>query len=351
GQDFEPQVVFIAQAVGAALDHPDFVVEPLDEAERDLVVRPAVGGNAVPMPIDHGGELLVRLEALPLEARTPILEEPPCPALALVIPQLAEALLEEIGGVEPLVGRKERLQGLLAIERQILPARQQGVFLALDVAPVTVGKAGIFALANRIQGLAQMPHDMELVEQDRSLRRMRRRCQPERLPHVHDGKPDVRTLARAEPGIELAHARLRTVLAAEPDRPAAIKIAHHDPIGVALADRNLINADRPRPRRAGTLELRLHVLHLKRLDGVPVQPQFPRHILDRPVAAAAADVVGKALGVERIIGQKVEPLAFHLATTAAVDPSNLPFSENARAPPRQVAPPAGLGVAASPLDG
>src|ERR1700686_864255 len=34
------QVGFVAQTVGAALDHPDLVLEPLDEAERDLVLRP-----------------------------------------------------------------------------------------------------------------------------------------------------------------------------------------------------------------------------------------------------------------------------------------------------------------------
>jgi hypothetical protein len=45
------QVGFVAQTVGAALDHPDLVLEPLDEAERDLVLRPAVGGDAVPMPV------------------------------------------------------------------------------------------------------------------------------------------------------------------------------------------------------------------------------------------------------------------------------------------------------------
>jgi Transposase len=33
------------------------------------------------------------------------------------------------------------------VERQVLPARQQGVFLALDVAPVAARKAAIFALA------------------------------------------------------------------------------------------------------------------------------------------------------------------------------------------------------------
>jgi hypothetical protein len=31
-EDLEPQVVLVSQAVGAALDHPDLVVEPFDEA-------------------------------------------------------------------------------------------------------------------------------------------------------------------------------------------------------------------------------------------------------------------------------------------------------------------------------
>jgi hypothetical protein len=40
------KVFLVAQAVGAALDDADLVVEPLDEAERDLVLQPAVGRNA-----------------------------------------------------------------------------------------------------------------------------------------------------------------------------------------------------------------------------------------------------------------------------------------------------------------
>jgi hypothetical protein len=76
-----------------------------------------------------------------------------------------------------------------------------------------------------------------------------------------------------------------------------------------LADRDLINTNYPRARRAGTLELRLHVLLLERIDRVPVQLQFRRHVLDRRRAAATADLIGKALGVERIVRQKVEPLA------------------------------------------
>src|SRR5271168_3908596 len=62
GENLEPQIFFVAQAVGAALDHPDLVIEPLDEAERDLVFRPAVGCDPVPMTIDHLGELLIRLK-------------------------------------------------------------------------------------------------------------------------------------------------------------------------------------------------------------------------------------------------------------------------------------------------
>src|SRR5262245_33072333 len=130
GENLEPQVFLVAQPVSPTLDHPDLVVEPLNEAERDLVLEPTVGGYAVPMALDHGRELLIRFEPLPLQARAPVLKEAPCPALALVAPQLTEALLEHIGRVEPLVGRQQCLQRLLAVEREVLLARQQGVLLA-----------------------------------------------------------------------------------------------------------------------------------------------------------------------------------------------------------------------------
>ena len=47
----------------------DLVVEPLDESERDLVFRLAIGGDPIPMTHDHFGELLVGREPLPLQAR------------------------------------------------------------------------------------------------------------------------------------------------------------------------------------------------------------------------------------------------------------------------------------------
>ena len=195
-----------------------------------------------------------------------------------------------------------------------------------------------------------MPHDMELVEQNRGLRRMYLRRQAEGLPHVHHRKAKTRTLLRTEPGVELAHARLRTVLTAEPDRPAAHQIAHHDPVGVALADRDLVDPDHLRAGRASARELGLHVLHLQRLDRVPIERQFLRNVLDRRLPATLPDKIGKALGVERIVRQKVEPLPFHLAAVAAIKAPHLQFQKYPRVPTGQIAYMADLAVVPAHLD-
>ena len=43
GEDLESQVLFVAQPIGTALEHADPVVQPLDEAERDPVLRGGCG--------------------------------------------------------------------------------------------------------------------------------------------------------------------------------------------------------------------------------------------------------------------------------------------------------------------
>ncbi len=98
------------QTVGGALDDGELVVEAFDEAEGDLVLWSAVGGNAVPMTIDHLGQLFEVLETLPLEARPPVVEEISRLDLAREFPQLTEGLLEQVGGVEPLVGGEQPLE-------------------------------------------------------------------------------------------------------------------------------------------------------------------------------------------------------------------------------------------------
>src|SRR2546427_10733698 len=78
-QDLQAQVLLVAQPVGTALDHSDLVVESFHETQRYFVLRTTVGGDAVPMPLDHRGELLVRVQPLPLQGGLPVLEEASCP--------------------------------------------------------------------------------------------------------------------------------------------------------------------------------------------------------------------------------------------------------------------------------
>src|ERR1019366_428115 len=83
-------------------------------------------------------------------------------------------------------------------------------------------------------------------------------------------------------------------------------------------------------RRTGTLELRAHVLLVQLLDRIPVQMQFLGDVLDRRRAAAPAHVVREALGIERIVGQKLQPLALHRGTLAAANPAHFQIEVNAQ---------------------
>ena len=55
GENLEAEIFVVAQAVGSALEDADFIVEAFDKAERDLVFRFAIGGDAIPMAIDQVG--------------------------------------------------------------------------------------------------------------------------------------------------------------------------------------------------------------------------------------------------------------------------------------------------------
>ena len=274
GKYLQPEILLVTQSVGAPLDDADLVVESLDEAKGDLVLGSAIGGDPFPMTLDHCGELLVGFQALPLETGLPILEETPCPAFALVAPQLAEGLLEQVGGVQPLVGCQQGLEGLPAVQGQVLPAAQQDIFLALEVAPFLALKPGVFGLAHLVQGVVEVPHDVKLVEQGRSLRRPLLGGVAKRRPHVHYRQPDAADLLLAQPVIELVHGFLRAILAPEPQGPASDQIAHHDAIGVALANRDLVDTDGLGRRCAGPRQLGCHVLLVQRFDGMPVQAKF-----------------------------------------------------------------------------
>src|SRR6202171_159064 len=213
------------------------------------------------------------------------------------------------------------------------------VLLALDEAPTLAAQAGGFGLARLVERLAETPREVELVEQDRRLRRFVLRDGAERLPHVHHGELDFAALFEPQPVVERRHAGLGTVLAAKPDRPLANQVADHDAIAVTFADRDLVDADCSGTRRAGTLELGPHVLLLQRLDRIPVELELLGDIPDRCLPAAAADIERKAFGEVRVVRQKIQPLALHCATTATRDASHFAFQNNPKSRARQVANP------------
>jgi hypothetical protein len=130
---------------------------------------------------------------------------------------------------------------------------------------------------------------------------------------------------------------VRAILPAEPDRPPTDQIAHHDTVAMALADRDLVNAYCLGPRSARAGELGLHVLLLQRLDRIPVELQLLGNVLDRRLPTALTHVMRKALRIERVVRQEIEPLALHLAATTALHPPDLNLQEDARVTARQIA--------------
>jgi hypothetical protein len=91
---------------------------------------------------------------------------------------------------------------------------------------------------------------------------------------------------------------------------------------VTFADRDLINADHLGTWRAGTRQLRPHILFIEFLNGIPIEVELPGYVLDRRLAAAPANKVREPLGEARVVGEKVEALAFHFVTTPAKNASH-----------------------------
>jgi len=50
-------IFIVLRTIGAPLEHPGLVVQPLDEPQRYRVFQPAVGGDTVPVALDHRGKI------------------------------------------------------------------------------------------------------------------------------------------------------------------------------------------------------------------------------------------------------------------------------------------------------
>ncbi len=109
------------------MQNPNLVVDPLDQSKTDFVLRMTIGGNAIPMGFNQLGELPIRLQSLPFQVVFPTLEEGPRAAFGAVVPELSEAFLEDVGGVQAPVGLQQFLQRSLPIQTQVLGDRESKV--------------------------------------------------------------------------------------------------------------------------------------------------------------------------------------------------------------------------------
>src|SRR6266404_836448 len=108
------------------------------------------------MRLDQPCEFLEWRQTLPAQRCFPLVEEPPCPSWAPVVPELIERLLEQVGLVQASIGLEQQLQCLLPFEGKVFPMRQQRVLLPFDKATILPRQPSVLALANLVERLAQM---------------------------------------------------------------------------------------------------------------------------------------------------------------------------------------------------
>ena len=72
------------------------------------------------------------------------------------------------------------------------------------------------------------------------------------------------------------------------------------------------------------------------LTSVPVKLEFLGYVLDGRRAATPPHIVGKALGVKRIVCQKLQPLPLHFAAASTMYPTNLELQVHPGIPTRQI---------------
>src|SRR5262249_15815892 len=113
---------------------------------------------------------------------------------------------------------------------------------------------------------------------------------------------------------------------------------------VTLANRYLVNADDLRLGLTGTCDLRLHVLLVQLFDRVPVKLKFLGYVFDGRRAATPPHIIGKPLGVKRVVRQKRQLLPLHFAQASQKSPPNSNPQSPPRTPPRQFPPPRGFSV-------
>lgn len=272
-ENLETHILLISVAVGAPLNHANLVIQSFDKAQLDLVAGRAVRHDPVPVPFDQGGKPFKGAEPLPLELLPPAGEELARPPLPAIGPELAEFFFEQVGRGQALVGAQQLLQGAAPSQCEIGAVGEERVPLALDEGPVLRRHAVILGATDLIHRVSQMTQDVELVKEDLGLRCVRLDRVAERLPHVHHRQPNAGRLLGAQVEKEPVQVGFSPALPSDPDRAAALQVAHDDAIRVALLDRQFIHTDHMRGWRRRLSQPGLHIVSVQGLNGMLMQVQ------------------------------------------------------------------------------
>ena len=199
---------------------------------------------------------------------------------------------------------------------------EQGVALSLDEGAVLGGETAVLAAADGVERIAEVAHDVELVEDDTCLWRMALERGAKGLPHVHRGELDARRLLGTQRGKEEVHVGFAAPCR-RPRSAAGVEVADDDAVVVPLPDGDLVHADRPRRGQAGTGNLLLHVDPVEVLDRAVVEALRLGHRRVGHLATERAHVHREALSEAWVLRQPVEALYEHATAPRAVDPKPL----------------------------
>lgn len=236
---------------------------------------------------------------------------------------MIEGLLEQVGLVQTGICFQEAVQLEFAFPVEVLPIGQQVVTLPLDEPAFIPVDPLVLRPPDFVDCGIQVLGHVEVVVGDLAVGAVGLEGLLERPPHVHHSQLDLLASLDSKGLVEQVHALDGSILTAKPDRTAAFQIVHDDPVLVPLADRNLVFADHPRRLHRVVGKLPLHVLDVQGFDRVPVQEELVGHRLDRCLAAAPANALGKAFAVVSGLGQPSQRLGLHPPAPRTLDPADL----------------------------
>ncbi len=105
-------------------------------------------------------------------------------------------VLRHLSAASRLLAASKVFRARRPSQGEVRTMREERVLLALDEATILSRETRVLALADEVEGDAEVSQDMELVEENTRLRRMVAGRGAEGLPHIHHRHPDLPAFPR-----------------------------------------------------------------------------------------------------------------------------------------------------------